>query len=153
MVKYLPELKWGDVEIKKVKAYKADSADYQLKIGIRNTGKLPTALRQAHLVKIVKEDRIELEFDTIGSVKGKPGYKVIEDKKNKPERSGRGMFNDMEEKLLSPTATKNIPFTQGGSVTDAIFTIRLYNRQELKGKASMFSTRGGVLKGKDFIIK
>jgi hypothetical protein len=153
MVKYLPELKWGNVEIKKVKAYKADSADYQLKIGIRNTGKLPTALRQAHLVKIVKEDRIELEFDTIGSVKGKPGYKVIEDKKNKPERSGRGMFNDMEEKLLSPTATKNIPFTQGGSVTDAIFTIRLYNRQELKGKASMFSTRGGVLKGKDFIIK
>lgn len=153
MVKYLPELKWGNVEIKKVKAYKADSADYQLKIGIRNTGKLPTALRQAHLVKIVKEDRIELEFDTIGSVKGKPGYNVIEDKKNKPERSGRGMFNDMEEKLLPPTATKNIPFTQGGSVTDAIFTIRLYNRQELKGKASVYSTRGGILKDKDFIIK
>jgi hypothetical protein len=153
MVKYLPELEWGKTEVKKIKAYKADSADYQIKIGIINKGKLPTALRQAHLVKIVQEDRIELKFDTTGSVKGKPGYKVIEDKKTAPGRSSRDMFNDIERPTQPPTANKNIPFTQGGSATDAVFTIRLYNRQELKGKASMFSTRGGVLKDKEFIIK
>jgi hypothetical protein len=153
MVKYLPELDWAKIEAKRIKAYKTDSADYQLKIGIINRGKLPTALKQAHLVKIVREDRIELEFDTTGSVKGKPGFKVIEEKKKTLERSGRGMFDDIEGSSLPVTATKNIPFTQGGSVTDAVFTIRLYNRQELKGKASMFSTRGGVLKDKEFVIK
>lgn len=153
MVKYLPELDWAKIETKRIKAYKTDSADYQLKIGIINRGKLPTALKQAHLVKIVREDRIELEFDTTGSVKGKPCFKVIEEKKKTPERSGRGMFDDIEGLSLPVTATKNIPFTQGGSVTDAVFTIRLYNRQELKGKASMFSTRGGVLKDKEFVIK
>jgi hypothetical protein len=153
MVKYLPELDWAKIETKRIKAYKTDSADYQLKIGIINRGKLPTALKQAHLVKIVREDRIELEFDTTGSIKGKPCFKVIEEKKKTPERSGRGMFDDIEGLSLPVTATKNIPFTQGDSVTDAVFTIRLYNRQELKGKASMFSTRGGVLKDKEFVIK
>ena len=153
MVKHLPEIDWTKVEVKRIKAYKADSADYQLKIGIINRGKLPTALKQAHLVKIVREDRIELEFDTTGSVKGKPAFKVIEEKKKTPERSGRGMFDDMEGSSFAVTATKNIPFTQGGSITEAVFTIRLYNRQELKGKASMFSTRGGVLKNKEFVIK
>lgn len=153
MAKYLPELDWTKVEAKRIKAYKADSVDYQLKIGIINRGKLPTALKQAYLVKIVREDRIELEFDTTASVKGKPGFKVIEEKKKTPERSGRGMFDDMEGPSLPVMATKNIPFTQGGSVTDALFIVRLYNRQELKGKARMISTRGGVLKDKEFLIK
>jgi len=153
MVKHLPEVDWTKVETKRIKAYKTDSADYQFKIGIINRGKLPTALKQAYLVKIVREDRIELEFDTTGSVKGKPAFKVIEEKKKTPGRSGRGMFDDMDGSYPAVTATKNIPFTQGGSVTEAVFTIRLYNRQELKGKASMFSTRGGVLKNKEFVIK
>ena len=153
MVKHLPEVDWTKVEAKRIKAYKADSADYQLKIGIINRGKLPTALKQAHLVKIVREDRIELEFDTTGSVKGKPSFKVIEEKKKTPERSRRGMFDDMEESSPAFTATRNIPFTQGGSETGTVFTVRLYNRQELKGKASMFSTRGGVLRNKEFVIK
>jgi hypothetical protein len=153
MIKYLPELEWGKIEVKRVKAYKTDSTDYQLKIGIINRGKLPTALRQAQLVKIVREDRIELEFDTTGFEKGKPGFKVIEEKKAVPRRSGRGMFSDMEGTAQTQRASKAIPFTQGGSATDAVFTVRLYGRQELKGKASMFSTRGGVLKDKEFIIK
>lgn len=153
MAKHLPEVDWTKVETKRIKAYKTDSADYQLRIGIINRGKLPTALKQAHLVKIVREDRIELEFDTTGWIKGKQAFKVIEEKKKTPQRSGRGMFDDMERSTAAFTATRNIPYTQGGSVTEALFTIRLYNRQEIKGKASMFSTRGGVLKNKEFIIK
>jgi hypothetical protein len=153
MAKYLPELEWGNAEVKRVKAYKTDSADYQLKITVRNTGKLPTALKQAQLVKIVRDDRIDLEFDTTGMIKGKPAYKVIEEKKAVTQRSGRGMFNDMESQLPTRAASKNIPFMQGGSATEAVFTVRLYNRQELRGKASMFSTRGGILRDKEFIIK
>lgn len=153
MAKYLPELEWGNVEAKRIKVYKADSADYQVKITVRNTGKLPTALKQAYLVKIVREDRIELEFDTTGMSKGKPAYKVIDDRKAVPQRRGRGMNNEIENQVQTRTASKNIPFTQGGSSTEADFTVRLYNRQELKGKARMFSTRGGILKDKEFVIK
>jgi hypothetical protein len=153
MVKYLPGLEWANIEVKRVRTYKVDSADYQLKIGIRNTGKLPTALKQAYLVKMVRKDRIELEFDTAASVKGKPGFKVIDDRKTAPERPGRGMAFDIESTTRLPVVTKDIPFTQGGSITNAVFTIRLYGRQELRGKASMYSTRGGILKDKEFIIK
>jgi hypothetical protein len=153
MAMHLPEVDWTKIETKRIKAYRTDSADYQIRIGIINRGKLPTALKQAHLVKIVREDRIELEFDTTGWVKGKTAFKVIEEKKKTSGRSGRGMFDEMERSSPVATATKNIQFTQGGSVTEALFTIRLYNRQELKGKASMFSTRGGVLKNKEFVIK
>ena len=153
MIKYLPELEWGSIEAKKIKAYKADSADYQLKIGVRNTGKLPTALKQAYLVKIVRADRLELEFDTAAKAGGLPGYRVIEEKKPAPSRAGRGMFGDTDRTAVRTTFSKDIPFTEGGSVTETVFTIRLYNRQELKGKASVYSTRGGVLKNREFIVK
>jgi len=153
MAKYLPGLEWGKIEVKRVKSYKADSADYQIKIGVINNGKLPTALRQAQLVKIVREDRIELEFDTTGYSKGKPDFMVIEEKKASTVRTGRGMSDEIERQDKPVRASKNIPFTQGGSSTDVVFTIRLYKRTELKGKANMFSTRGGILQDREFIIK
>ena len=136
-----------------MKSYKADSADYQLKISFKNRGKLPTALKQAHLVKIVTEDRIVLEFDTTGSAKGKPGYKVISEEKPAGERTGRSGYFDMERPVQRPQVSKNVPYTQGGFVTTAVFLIRFYYRTELKGKASLYSTRGGVLKDKEFTIK
>jgi hypothetical protein len=63
------------------------------------------------------------------------------------------MSSDIERPARLPVAAKNIPFTRGGSTTNAVFTVRLYNRQELKGKASMYSTRGGILKDKEFTVK
>jgi hypothetical protein len=153
MANHLPELDWGKIEVKRTKAYKADSADYQLRIGVINRGKLPTALKQAHLVKIVREDRIELEFDTAGSAKDKPSFRIIEDKKNEGEGSGRGMYGDQTASRVQVRASRNIPYTQGGSSTETVFTIRLYNDSGLKGKASVISTRGGVLKGKEFIVR
>ncbi|MDP4221902.1 MAG: M14 family metallopeptidase [Bacteroidota bacterium] len=155
MAKYLPQLEWGNTEVKRLKVWKTDSVDYQLKITVLNTGRLPTALKQADLVKIVREDRIELQFDTTGLAKGKPSWKVIEENKRAPSRSGRGMgmSDETERPVRAAVASKNIPYTQGGSSTDAIFTIRLYNRQELRGKAGMYSTRGGILKDKEFVIK
>jgi hypothetical protein len=47
----------------------------------------------------------------------------------------------------------NIPYTPGRSTTETVFTIRLYNISGLKGKASVLSTRGGVLKGKEFVVR
>lgn len=154
MVKYLPELAWENIEVKKVKSYKADSTDWQLKISFRNTGKLPTALRQAHLVKIVKDDNVVLNFTTQQSADGKPVYKVIGEAKPAGGRGeGRGGFMDSERAVQIAPVSKNVPDTQGGAVTAAIFNIRVYKGAEVSGKASVFSTRGGVLKDKEFTIK
>jgi len=153
MVKYLPELEWEAFDVKKVKSYKGDSVDYQLKISFRNSGKLPTALKQAHLVKIVKEDRLVIDFDTTGASSQKKSYQVIEDKKPQVVREGRGGFNDEVRPVVQTSFSRNVPFTEGGSVTTSVFTIRLYNRSELGGKVSLYSTRGGVLKDKEFVIK
>jgi hypothetical protein len=150
MLKYLPELVWENIDIKKSKSYKSDSADYQVKVSYKNVGKLPTALKQADLVKIVREDRVTLDLDTAGTAKGKLTYKFIEEKKPAPARESRG-GNDFENRPVPVTVT--VPFTDGGSVSTAVFTIRLYNTTELKGKANLSSTRGGVLKDKEFVIR
>jgi len=152
LMKHLPELAWENTEVKKLKAYKSDSADYQVKVSYRNTGKLPTALSQAHLVKIVKEDRVVLDFDTTGTGGGK-FIKVIEEEKKAKQTGRRNQYIDEEPVARSTTASKNMPFTQGGSVTTAVFNIRLYKRTELSVKASVISTRGGVLKDKEFAIR
>jgi len=153
MAKYLPEIDWDKVEVKKLKSYKTDSADYQLKISVRNNGRLPTALRQAHLVKIVREDRIELDLDTAKTADGKPGYRIITEGKPAAARSGRGMGGDFDRGDSRREITQNIPYVQGGSVSEAIFKIRLYKQTSLPGKASFYSTRGGILKDKEFVIQ
>jgi len=136
-----------------VRSYKTDSADYQLKVSFRNAGKLPTALKQAHLVKIVTDDRIVLELDTAGSAAGKPGYKVLEDAKPSAGRENRGGYGDIERPSQRRPVFKTVPDTDGGAVTTAVFNIRLYGRSELTGKASIISTRGGVLKDREFVIR
>lgn len=151
LVKHLPRLEWEDIVCKKTKSYKTDSADYQINISFRNKGKLPTALRQASLVKIVQEDKIVIDFDTSGTGGGKSIYKII------PEESVKGKTTKSDNfKIIKSSAsgfTQTVPVTEGGSVTTAIFRIRLYNKSELTGKAGLFSTRGGVLRDREFIIR
>lgn len=152
MANHLPELAWEDVEVKKLKSWKADSADYQVKISFRNTGKLPTALRQASLVKIVREDRIVITLDTAGITKGKILYKMIEEKK--PERTERrGGYGNNDSPRVQTSFTKNVGFTGGGEKATGTFVFRIYGLGELKGNARVLSTRGGVLKEKEFLIK
>ncbi len=152
LIKHLPELAWENFEVKKVKSYKTDSIDFQVKISYKNTGKLPTALSQAHLVKIVKEDKVVLDFDTVGTG-GIRFVKVIEELKQPVQSRRRSQYMDEEPASRVTTASKNMPFTQGGAVTTAVFNIRLYKKTELSVKAGVISTRGGILKDKEFIIK
>jgi hypothetical protein len=154
MVKYLPELAWENIEVKKVKSYKADSADYQLKVTYRNTGKLPTALKQAALVKIVTPDKVVLDISTPQRVEGRQVYRITGPARAGEERGGRGGgFMDFENASRQREIFKNVPFTDGGAVGTAVFEIRVYGTSTVSGKASVYSTRGGVLKGIDFNIK
>jgi hypothetical protein len=99
------------------------------------------------------EDKVFLDFDTTGVSSGKITFKVIEEEKPVKGRERAGGYNDEEKPVIQSSFSKNIPYTQGGSETKAVFIVRLINRTELKGKASVFSTRGGVLKEKEFLIK
>jgi hypothetical protein len=153
MINYLPELAWENIEAKRVKSYKTDSADYQLIVSFKNTGKLPTALKQAHLVKIVMDDRVVLNFNDTISAGVKPGYKVLQENQPARERAGRGGNPDNERPVQRSMVTRNVPDTNGGAITTAVFNIRLYKGFTITGKASVYSTRGGVLKDKEFSIK
>lgn len=153
MVKYLPDMAWEKIDVKKTKAYGKDSTDFTIKVAFRNNGKLPTALKQAYLVKIVREDQLLFRFDTTGIKGKKRDYLVLTGKKPAPEREARMGYGDDERRSPERSYTLNVPFTEGGAVTEAVISIRLYGRSELGATAEFFSTRGGVLKKKEFTIR
>lgn len=148
MVKHLPQIAWNDIQIKKKKSYKNDSTDYLIKVSFKNTGKLPTALKQAHLVKIVKEDMVTVSFDRKLVGGDTPLLKVLTS-----GSSGRRSFRSFGPVSARNSATLQAGFTEGGESTEVEFEIRVYGDAEIKGKASVSSTRGGVLKDKEFIVK
>ena len=152
MVKYLPQLEWGDIDIKKVKSYRSDSADYQVRVSFKNTGKLPTALKQADLVKIVTKDRVVLDFATSPEADGKTNYRIIGETGNERGRGNR-MSGDPRRTRQRTSYSKEVPFTGGGKVTTAVFTIRLFSKEPVTGRASVLSTRGGVLRDKEFTVR
>jgi hypothetical protein len=57
MARSLPRVDIGDVRVSRVRP-SADSATHELRVTVRNTGRLPTALEQAKQVKIVRPDRL-----------------------------------------------------------------------------------------------
>ena len=146
MVKHLPQIAWEGIEAKKIKSYKTDSADFELKITVRNTGKLPTALKQAHLVKIVKEDNITLDFDNANDSTNI--YALI------PESEAKRKKDDPVEPLLinQKRIVKNIGYIEGEKTVSSVFKIRIYGNVTITGRASVFSTRGGVLRDHKFTI-
>lgn len=153
MLKYLPELTWESIDIKRIKSYKGDSADYRMKISYKNTGKLPSALKQAALVKIVASDKVTIEINDPQSPDKKPVYKILGGAPPQGERGGRGGFMDPERTPRQREIFQNVPYTEGGATGTATFDIRVYSGAIVNGKASLFSTRGGVLRNKEFTIK
>jgi hypothetical protein len=149
MVKHLPQIEWEEIKVKKKKSYKNDSTDYTITVSFINSGKLPTALKQAHLVKIVKEDQVTITFDG-KLVRGEdPAMKIL----SKSSGRSRSNYGSSRQAVASARVSKNAGFTEGGTVTATVFEVRVYGDVEINGKASVLSTRGGVLKGKEFIIE
>ena len=146
MVKHLPQLEWDKISVKKKKSYKNDSIDYSITVSFKNTGKLPTALKQAHLVKIVKEDQVTLNFDSKLVGGENPALKIL------TEGSGRRRSYYGSSSARS-SASLNAGFTDGGKSNSVVFNIRVYGDSEISGSASVESTRAGVLKDREFIIK
>ncbi|MEJ2501841.1 MAG: M14 family metallopeptidase [Gemmatimonadota bacterium] len=59
LAKHLPRIEIADVAVRRLDAA-GDSARWSVDVTVRNAGRLPTALRQARLVKVVRPDRVRL---------------------------------------------------------------------------------------------
>jgi hypothetical protein len=62
----LPRVALGNIEVRPLRA-SADSATHELRVTVRNTGFLPTALEQAKQIKIVRPDRLTASTSTAGA--------------------------------------------------------------------------------------
>ena len=146
MVKHLPKLEWGDISVKKSRSYKKDSVDYKVTVSYKNTGKLPTALKQAHLVKIVREDQVSISFDRSLVEGEQPVMRIIRDE----DEGGRSYYRG---RGVQSSISLDAGFAAGESSNSREFIIRVYKDREISGKASVSSTRAGVLEEKEFRIK
>ncbi|CAN5597106.1 M14 family metallopeptidase [soil metagenome] len=120
----LPELEWQNVNVRRVQQHGADSTTYEVQVQWRNNGRLPTALEQAKLVKIVQEDRLRLSF----------------------EGTGGGV---REPRILSPDLRGGAVYsgwTEGGETKTVTYRIQVYGNQPVTGELRLDSTRGGVLR-------
>ena len=149
LISHLPRLEWEEYTVKRVKKHRGDSVDYKLTVRFRNAGKLPTALSQAHLVKIVKPDEVRITIEG-GNEKGSR-YRILEPLPPAPRR-GNMMYSD-EESRGPEYISETVGYTPGGAIAEAHFIIRLFDTAELKGSATVVTTRAGILPAKEFIIR
>ncbi len=149
LIKHLPRLEWEEYSVRRVKRHRGDSTDYDLTIRFRNTGKLPTALSQAHLVKIVRPDEVRIKF--VGQSGDTPRYRVTEPAPQATRRSSM-MFSE-DESSGPEYISATVGYTPGGATAEAHFIIRIYGEGELKGKATVITTRAGILREKEFTIR
>ena len=114
------------IELNDVTVEKKNINTYRVTVKFTNVGQLPTALKQAQLVKIVREDRVQLQFNG-ELLKGGDEAKL---------------------KIVSPTlADKTIYLdrTLPGETKEAVFEIELNGIEGAKGKVKVLSTRGGFI--------
>jgi hypothetical protein len=124
MAQHLPLLEMDGVEVRRVET-EGDLTTYEVRVSWKNVGGLPTALKQAQLVKIVQEDRAALEFEGALTRGEEPRVEIL-------EPSGRGNF-------------VNAGRTEAGATNHATFRVQVRGGGPVEGTARVLSTRGGVL--------
>ena len=128
MAKRLPQLTISDLQVKKI-----SNGEYEITLEWSNTGKLPVALEQAKLVKIVQEDRVSLEFDKELT----KGYEEAKLKITSPELYDKTIYAG---------------YTGVGEKKSATFKVKVDSSEPVKGKIKLSSTRGGYLE-REFTLK
>lgn len=127
MAKELPQIELKDVTVKTL-----PNREYEIKVKWTNSGKLPVAMEQAKLVKIVQEDRVTLDIDK-ALLKGFEAAKVT---------------------ITQPTLydkTIYAGYTKASEQKEATFRVKLNQSGSIKAKIKLSSTRGGY-KEKEIVI-
>jgi hypothetical protein len=124
MAKALPSLAWQDVRVRRDQQHGADSTTWEVRVQWRNDGGLPTALKQAQLVKIVQEDRLSLSFvrDTADDSRAP---RIVE-----PDLRGGAVWSG---------------WTEPGQTKTVTYSITVYGNDPVRANLRLDSTRGGVL--------
>lgn len=128
MAKSLPYLKADAPRVRKVSS-DGDSTTWEVRVAVRNDGRLPTALKQADLVKIVRPDRVELDIRGLTTVGDTPQLRWLDPEEG---RGRRGV---------------DLGYLQPGERKEATFTFRTYGVDRFEGSFHVLSTRGGVIQG------
>jgi hypothetical protein len=110
-------------------------------------------LKQAHLVKIVRDDQVTISIESPSVAEGKPQYRFLNQTGTQGGRGSRSATGETGRTIERKSVTLSVPFTEGGAVTTARFKIRVYSNSEIRGKAGVVSTRGGILDGKEFTFE
>ena len=122
MAKQLPQIDEVDAAVERIDS-SADSTTYRVSVSWTNTGVLPTALRQAQLVKIVREDRVRLQFDSTLTQREAPIVRIVDPAtRDKTIRAG---------------------WTQPGESKSVSFVVVTYGVPGVEGEVQVLSTRGG----------
>ena len=125
MATHLPQI--DDVATRvRVHRGSGDSTTYEVTVSWSNSGQLPTALKQAQLVKIVQEDRVRLEFDRDLMRQGEEHVRIVT-----PSR---------RNKVISAG------WTEPGENKSVTFEVRTYGLPGVEGTVHVMSTRGGLVK-------
>jgi hypothetical protein len=127
MAKRLPQLTINDLKVKKL-----SQVEFEIILEWTNSGKLPVALEQAKLVKIVQEDRVSLDFD-------------------KELTNG---YENAKVKITTPSLydkTIYAGYTGVGEKKTATFRVKVEGGESIKGKIRLSSTRGGYFE-REFIL-
>ncbi len=143
MVKHLPLVEWADHEVRREKNYRGDSVDYRVTLRYRNAGKLPTALRQADLVKIVRPDRFEVAFDGPAE-----SYRVLDESLDRVRAGRNAPASGQGGKYF-----KEAGYARGESAGSVEFRVRAYKDTPLSFKASLTTTRAGSLPEREITVQ
>ena len=152
LAKHMP-----DVVIGEPKITKGDSGKFTIAIDIENKGYLPTALQQAQLVKIVRQDMVYLDFpagmlgvggggrgDAGGAGGGGRGGGMppVQQRAQQPQQAARVQMVEPRQPSV------NIDRLQGGEKKTVTFTVKLNEISSVEATIRFSSTRGGVLRKK-----
>ncbi len=122
MALHLPRLELDAPRAERV-ATVGDSTTWRVTVSWTNTGKLPTALAQAQLVKIVDEDRVQLQFGDSLTAGSTPRVRITRPgRRDKVERVG---------------------WAQPGERKDVTFELVTTGTAPVTGRVRLLSTRGG----------
>ncbi len=132
MAQSLPNLSADGASVRQVATEDAYT-EWAFTLTVRNTGRLPTALRQADLVKIVRPDWVELTFDDGIRVGGNDAQVRFVGEDGEVAGFGGG--------------TKRLGYLQPGEERTVELRFRTYELDSFSGSWALLSTRGGVVRG------
>jgi hypothetical protein len=111
MAQSLPELAAGEARVREVGPAGADDeTEWEVRISVTNEGRLPTSLRQARLVKIVRPDWVELR------VEGRSGVQRFELEHLEGGETKEAVFTFTLPEGTRPGGTFRVLSTRGGVV-------------------------------------